>query len=328
MKYFVSKDQDPFLNLAREEYLLKNCQESIFMIYQNDKSVIIGKNQNPHSEAGINYLKENNIKLVRRMSGGGAVYQDMGNINYSFILQDKAQDLYNFKKYSQPIVDVLNKFTTSQVYFSGRNDLLIDEKKISGTAQMVSENNLVHHGTILFNTDFSNISKILLPNDDKLKTKGVKSVISRVGNLINYTPSNYSTTKIIDLLVKNLSNNEELILTDKQVADIEKIAEQKRKSIKFIVENKEVFTNQYVEYIPGFGTIEVYSNLDKDNKINKFKIFGEHFFKNNIEEISEKIIGTPYTKEAISKFVDSISNFDQYFHKLKKEKFVELIIQD
>ena len=186
MKIIFSKSHDPFFNLATEEYFINHLEEDIFFLYQNKPCVVIGKNQNPHTEVGLDYIKKNHILLVRRLSGGGAVYQDLGNFNYSFILKDKANDLYNFKKYSIPIIDAL-KDLNFNIYFSGRNDLLVDGKKVSGAAQFVANNNLIHHGTLLVDADFSNVKNILLPQDKKLKTKGVKSVASRVGNLIEFT---------------------------------------------------------------------------------------------------------------------------------------------
>ncbi len=326
MKYYVSKTNDAYFNLAMEEYLMKNINEEIFYIYQNSPSVIIGKNQNPYTEVGIEFIKENNIKLVRRLSGGGAVYHDLGNMNYAFILPAHAQYLYEFKKYSMPIVNSLNKAYELNIEFSGRNDLIIDEKKISGSAQYVVDDRLLHHGTLLYNVDFKDVSKILLPNDDKLKTKGVKSVQSRVANLTtfegNWDEDIYS---MVDILIKDIADDKEYEFTEEQIKEIEKIAESNRKSVEFILENKKNYENQYVEYIPGFGTIEVYSNLE-DGKISELEIFGEYFFKNDLDKVKNDIVGTEFNKEAITTFVNSIENFENYFHRLTKEKLVELIL--
>jgi len=325
MKYLLSKTNDPYYNLATEEYLIKNIKESIFYLYQNSPSVIIGKNQNPHSEVGINYIKKNNILLVRRLSGGGAVYHDLGNLNYGFVLKNGSKNLYDFKKYCQPIVDVLNTLNLN-VKFTGRNDLVIEDKKISGSAQYVSGNNLLHHGTLLFDVDFSNISKILIPNDDKLKSKGVKSVSSRVTNIKKYLNDNISFEDLIKKLWENISNKEEYILTKKDINEIEKISQDKRKSISFILKNNKQYENQIAEYIPGFGTIEIYFNV-KNNKISSFEIFGEYFFKEDITVIKNKIIGVEFTEDSIKEFIYSIDNFENYFHKLSKDKFLNLIIE-
>lgn len=326
MRYYVSKTNDAYFNLAMEEYLMKNIDEEIFYIYQNSPSVIIGKNQNPYTEVGIEYIKENNIKLVRRLSGGGAVYHDLGNMNYAFILPGHAKFLYEFKKYSMPIVNSLNKAYGLNIEFSGRNDLIIDGKKISGSSQYVVDRRLLHHGTLLYNVDFSNVSKILLPNNDKLKTKGVKSVQSRVSNLTDFDGEwDTDIYSMVNILIKDIANDSEYTFTEDQIKEIKKIAESNKKSIEFILKNKKSFENQHVEYIPGFGTIEVYSNID-DGKISELEIFGEYFFKNDLVKVKNDIVGTRFDKESIIKFVNTIENFENYFHRLTKEKLVELIL--
>lgn len=327
MKYYISKTKDPYFNLAMEEYLMKNIEDEVFYIYVNDPSVIIGKNQNPYSEVGIDFIKENNIKLVRRLSGGGAVYHDNGNINYAFILPGHSDNLYQFQKYSMPVVDSIKKNLNLNVEFSGRNDLIIEEKKISGSAQYVVDHRLLHHGTLLYDVDFTNVSQILLPNNDKLKSKGVKSVASRVSNLVGFDGDweDFNSQKVIDFLIGDISDDSEYVFTDEQIKEIEKIAEANANSVKFILENKKQYENHYVEYIPGFGTIEIYSNLE-DGKIKELEIFGEYFFKEDLTEIKEGIIGVNFDKDSISEFVNKIENFENYFHRLTKEKLVEIIM--
>lgn len=327
MKYYVSKTDDAYFNLAMEEYLMKNIDEEIFYIYINSPSVIIGKNQNPYSEVGIDYLKKNNINLVRRLSGGGAVYHDHGNVNYAFIMPGHSKNLYEFKKYSMPIVNVLNDKWNLNVEFSGRNDLIIDGKKISGTAQYVVGNSLLHHGTLLYDVDFSQVKNILTPNKAKLETKGVKSIQSRVANLMDLEWEKVNRDEFVKILVDNISDDKEYIFTEKQLSEINKIADANKNSIKFILENNIQYQNQYVEYLPGFGTIEIYSNL-KDGKISKLEIFGEYFFEKDFNDIKEKIKGVEYTKEGISKFVDSIPSFEKYFHKLSKEQLTKFILAE
>jgi len=258
MKWYISESKDAFLNLATEEYLTKNEKnDQILFLYQNSPSVIIGKNQNPYTEVGIDYIKEHDIKLVRRLSGGGAVYHDLGNMNYGFIMPGHAENLYKFKEYSQPILDVLNKKFNLGVEFSGRNDLIIDERKISGSAQYVAGDTLLHHGTMLYDVDFTNVSKILLPNIDKLKSKGVKSVQSRIVNMKECFEDGSKVTfkDIIDALIEDIPNDGQYEFTDSQWEEIKIISDNNKKAIEFILENKKEFANQMVEYIPGFGTI-------------------------------------------------------------------------
>ena len=323
MKYIKSNTNDPYFNLAMEEYLTKNINESILYLYQNSPSVIIGKNQNPHSEVGIDFIKKQNIKLVRRLSGGGSVYHDLGNLNYAFILKDKKDEIYNFKKFSQPIVDVLNKLNLD-VNFTGRNDLVINELKISGSAQYVSGNNLLHHGTLLYDVDFSNVSHILKPNSNKLKSKGVKSVSSRVTNIKDLLPKEVTFDVLTETIIKEISNGVEFKLEDSELLEIKKIANEKLNSIKFILSDNKNYDNQNVEYIPGFGTIEIYSNV-VDNKIDQIEIFGEYFFKEDINFVKDKLIGVSFDLESIKEAIDSIGNFEKYFHRLEKDKLSQLI---
>lgn len=326
MKYYLSKTNDAYFNLAMEEYIMKNIDEQILYLYQNGPSVIIGKNQNPYSEVDVEYLRKNDIQLVRRLSGGGAVYHDLGNLNYAFILPNESKNLYQFKEKSQPIVDVLNNVYNLNVEFSGRNDLIIDERKISGSAQYVVDDRLLHHGTLLYNVDFSNISNILTPNKAKIESKGVKSVQSRVANMIEYFNGDKPTFEDLRIkIIESISDEGEFIFTESQINEIAKIANDNKKSVEFILENKKQYDNQYVEYIPGFGTIEVYSNV-LDNKINDFEIFGEYFFKDDLNSVKENIIGITFEKESIENFVNEIENFENLFHRLKKEKLVELIL--
>ncbi len=327
MKYYISKTNDAYINLATEEYLMKNVDEEIFFIYQNSPAVIIGKNQNPYTEVGIDFLKENNIKLVRRLSGGGAVYHDLGNINYAFILPGHSNNLYQFQEYSMPIVNSLKKNYNLPVEFSGRNDLLIEGKKISGSAQYVVDHRLLHHGTLLYNVDFRDVSKILLPNDDKLKSKGVKSVHSRVGNLVTFDGDwdNIGVEKIIQSLINDIADDSEYHFNEHQLNEIKTIADSNKKAIDFILQNKNQYENHCVEYIPGFGTIEIYSNLE-DGKIKELEIFGEYFFKDDLDIIKKDIVGVSYDLDSITEFVNQIENFENYFHRLSREKLIDLII--
>ncbi len=327
MKYIFLKSNDPFINIATEEFLAKNIQESIFLLYINKPCVIIGKNQNPHQEVDLNYLKNNNIELIRRNSGGGAVYQDLGNLNFSFILKNQKNDFNEFKKLSQPIVYVLNKITNQEVYFSGRNDLLIDDKKISGIAQMVVDDNLVHHGTILFNSDFSSIDKILLPNSQKIKSKGVKSVISRVTNLKEYINDNIDVIDLVNKIINEISSNQEYLLNKKDLKTIDLIAKNKREQINFLINNKIDYQKVNSQYFPGFGTLQFSFNLDKNNLIKEFVIHGEHFTQSDINEFANKFINIKYTSVNIKKIVEESKKFSNYFNNLKKEDVINLILK-
>jgi lipoate-protein ligase A len=172
---------NPYFNLAMEEYLLKNFNEDLFILWRNESSVIVGKNQNTLSEINLEYIKENNIPVVRRQSGGGAVFHDLGNINFTFIANDN-NSFSDFKRFTQPIIDLL-KTLDINAEFSGRNDLLIDGKKFSGNAQYNYKNKVMHHGTLLFSSQIGDLSNALKVKPIKFEGKGIKSVKSRVTNI-------------------------------------------------------------------------------------------------------------------------------------------------
>lgn len=325
MKYILSKTNNPYFNLAAEEYIINNLNEDLFYVYVNKPSVIIGKNQDPIDETNIKYLKENNILLVRRISGGGAVYQDLGNVNYSFVLKGKAKDIYKFEKYSRPIVNFLKNKLHLNAEFGGRNDIQINNKKISGIAQFVSNDNLIFHGTLIFNVDFSNVNKILTPNYDKILSKGVKSIQKRVGNIYDELSQKITKEEFIGLLIDNISDDKEYKFTAEQLKEINKIAKIKEDKIKFLLENRNEYKYKKSEYISGFGTIQIYFNLEA-GKIIQFEIFGEYFSKYNTDDIKNKFIGKAYDQNTIRDIVYSINDFENYFYNLNRDKLISLIM--
>lgn len=182
---FVKNDNtDSYFNLAVEEYLLKERQEDFFMLWQNEPCVVVGKNQNVLNEINEDFVRKNNVKVVRRISGGGAVYHDLGNLNFTFIINDTENSLRNYKKFLTPIVEVLSSLGV-KAEISERNDLLIDGLKFSGNAQYKHKNRLLHHGTILFESSLEDIVSALKTKYNK-KGKWVKSMPSPMTNIKSY----------------------------------------------------------------------------------------------------------------------------------------------
>lgn len=179
--YFRSKSNNPWQNLAYEEYLLNHLREEqvVFYLWQNERTVVIGANQNPFSEVNTQKLEQEGGKLARRMSGGGAVYHDLGNLNFTFLTHKK---YYDFDRQVGVIISALNKLGINAV-FSGRNDIMVADKKISGNAFYHRGDGSLHHGTILVNTDFAKMVEYLNVNSEKIRAKGIKSVRSRVINV-------------------------------------------------------------------------------------------------------------------------------------------------
>jgi lipoate-protein ligase A len=178
---------DPRINLAFEEYAICNIapNEEILLFYINEPSIIIGRNQITIQEINTDYVNEHGIHVVRRLSGGGAVYHDLGNLNFSFIAPFSAENFHNFRKFTEPVLKVLQSMGAN-AELSGRNDLTIEGKKISGNAQYVKGKRMVSHGTLLYNTDLDRVDQALRVKAAKLESKGIKSVRSRVANITEY----------------------------------------------------------------------------------------------------------------------------------------------
>lgn len=185
-KVYLSESFDPKFNLSIEEWLM-DCSEPddvILFLWQNENTIVIGRNQNPYKECDVKKLKEDDVCLIRRLSGGGAVYHDLGNLNFTFIASDNNYDVENNLKV---IIDAIGKFGIHS-YFNGRNDLLVHERKFSGNAFISDKGKTCHHGTLLVDVDLDKLSRYLTVSPLKLKSKGIDSVLSRVVNLKEIAP--------------------------------------------------------------------------------------------------------------------------------------------
>ncbi|MEC2078558.1 lipoate--protein ligase, partial [Metabacillus fastidiosus] len=178
---------DPRINLAIEEYCLKNLDpnETYLLFYINEPSIIIGKNQNTIEEINTDYVEKESIHVVRRLSGGGAVYHDLGNLNFSFITKDDGDSFHNFRKFTEPVVKALQKLGVN-AELSGRNDLVAEGRKISGNAQFATRGRMFSHGTLLFDSEIDHVVSALKVRKDKIESKGIKSIRSRVANISEF----------------------------------------------------------------------------------------------------------------------------------------------
>jgi len=217
---------DAYFNLAAEEYFLKNFDRDIFMVWQNANAVIVGFNQITQNEIDRDIAKAKKIQVVRRLTGGGAVYHDMGNINYTFIRRKDAGHFNDFPYFAKPLTDFLNTLGVEAV-FSGKNDILIDGKKCCGTAQTIHDDDVLFHGTLLVETDFSVLSSVLKPDYSKLKRHAIKSVVSRVVNLTEFLPF-VTAPKMFERIYEYFAKDgEEYEMTESDIKAVDKLRESK-----------------------------------------------------------------------------------------------------
>lgn len=203
MLCIIRHETDPYFNIAAEEYVLKNFERDCFMLWRNEPCIIVGKHQNTLAEINLDYVNQKSIKVVRRLSGGGAVFHDLGNLNFTFIATSEPGNLVDFRKFTLPILQVLDKLGVNAI-FSGRNDLTIDGRKFSGNAEHVLKNRVLHHGTLLFSSEMADLSSALNVDPSKFTDKAVKSVRSRVTNISDHLQQNLTVLEFRDLIMKHI----------------------------------------------------------------------------------------------------------------------------
>lgn len=297
---------DPYFNLAAEEYFLKNFQEDFFMLWRSRPSVVVGKHQNALAEINHEFVRENQIPVARRLSGGGTVFHDPGNVNFTFIRNVANISEVNFKVFTVPVVESLKKLGV-EAYTTGRNDLLIDGKKISGNAEHVHRNRVLHHGTLLFDSRLEALKGALKVDLSKFEDKAVQSNRSEVTNIAHYLPKPISVGEFTDFLFGEISQNySEFRVYDLTAADItaiEKLSIEKYQTWDWIFgySPRYRFSNKLETEN---GEIQI-SLLVEKGHIAEVSLLGAITTESS-QKISESLIGCRHDYEAVKSAVDGL----------------------
>lgn len=306
---FITHDvRDAYFNLASEEYLLKNTDGFYFYLWINDPAVIVGVNQNAIEEVNLNYTDAHHVKVVRRLTGGGAVYHDGGNLCYTVIAPYVEGENF-YKKFTAPVIEYLNELGVA-AEFSGRNDLVVDGKKISGNAQTVYNGRIMHHGTILFDTNLDGLKRALLPNPLKMQSKGIKSIRARVVNVKEYLDSGMTIKEFKNgLAQKFLTFCDEYQLTDSDKLKIAALVEQKYSKYEWNIGRSPKGENSFAYKFP-FGILK-FDFDTKDGLIENMQISGDFFSKNPIGELEAKLNGVKFAKTDLCFALKEVDNYIQ-----------------
>lgn len=299
MIYLETGSLNPYYNLAFEEYVLCNRRDGDYLLlWQNDNTVVIGQNQNAEGEINRAFVEKHRINVVRRSTGGGAVYHDLGNLNYSFITDAENADQKTMLRFTQPVVAALRGLGL-QAEASGRNDILIDGRKVSGTAQRLYKHRILHHGTLLFHTDSEMAMGALRVDPQKFRSKSAKSVRSRIGNIKDFLDAEMELAAFWAYLKESLSDGSLIsgALSEVELEQVEKLKREKYDTWAWNFGRSPNYTMNNKRYWPG-GCLAVYAAVEK-GVISDISFRGDFLSLRPLDDLLADLRGVPFTAEAV-----------------------------
>ncbi len=300
MLCIVSPYTNPYFNLASEEYLLKCKSQEVFFLYRNAPSIVVGKHQNTLAEINLPFVQERDIPVARRISGGGTVFHDLGNLNFAFFTNGKEGELVNYRKATSPVIKAMGKMGLT-VSMGKRNELLIKGLKISGTASHVYKQRVLHHGTLLFSSEIDDLGEALLTREERFTDRAVKSFRSRVTNIQDHLSHSMEVVEFQNTLykyiVQSLAGAEEYQFS---VEDLEKIRESQDRKFSTWEWNFGYSPRYQFNKSLSFdeGHINLHMNVEK-GIIREVKFDGEFLSKKNIHVLEEKLTGAIHDPESL-----------------------------
>lgn len=330
MKFIDNKGiTDPYINLALEEYLLKNIDlsDTYLLFYINEPSIIIGKNQNTIEEINTEYVEKNNIKVVRRLSGGGAVYHDLGNLNFSFLTKDDGESFHNFAKFTEPVVRALNKMGVP-AELVGRNDIVVEGRKVSGNAQFATKGRMFSHGTLMFDSEIDNVVQALNVRKEKIESKGIKSIRSRVANISEFLPEKMTMQEFKSLILQSIFQVDDVKdvptyeLTDEDWEKVQEISRNRYQKWEWNYGKSPAYNMKASHKFPS-GFIDVRLNVKK-GVIENCKIYGDFFGIGDVADIEQALIGVRHERRSVDAALSTL-DIPHYLGKITKEDLLDLI---
>lgn len=327
MYYIKSNQHDATYNLALEQYVFDQLdrQHSYLMLWQNANAVIIGKHQNTVEELDASFVDKHAIQVVRRLSGGGAVYHDMGNINFTFISNMEGES-FAFSAFCQPVIDVLRKMgVNAQV--SGRNDMTIDGMKFSGNSQYMKQGRIMHHGTIMYDSDLGTLAQALTVAPDKIQSKGFKSVRSRVTNVRQHVPDDHDVSYFLRFLESELLaqfDAQPLAWDERQEQQVRALQREVYQSWEWNYGQSPDWNIRKTRRFEHVGHIELRMDVS-GGKIRDIAFFGDFFAQKDHDALIAALRGATLTQVGLRSALSSV-DVNDYFHHLHPEDLLSLLL--
>jgi lipoate---protein ligase len=321
------QETDPYFNLAAEEFLLKSATSDMFMTWRNLPSVVIGKHQNAFREINHNYTSINKLPVIRRITGGGTVYHDPGNVNYSFIYTGRKDNLIDFRTFTEPVILFLQSIGL-KASFEGKNNITVDGFKVSGNSAHLYKNKVLHHGTLLFSTDLAKLELAIASREELYRDKAVRSIRSKVANVSDLMMNSMDVEEFIvrfrEFIFNYFSDYYEDRLHPDEIISIRKLADEKYRDYKW-----------NYGYSPDFEFYEYWNSTEqnytirlsvKEGIIRKAELTGPETHSILLKKIEDSISGSPFEIKTISErckkltFIDAneVAQMNQILQKLFK----------
>jgi lipoate-protein ligase A len=328
MRYIPNPSRNPCFNLALEEYALRSLPEkdAYFMLWQNDPAIIVGAGQNTIDEINPGFVRRHGIHVVRRRSGGGAVYHDQGNLNFSFITDRVGSRAFDFQRFTAPVIRTLHKLGISSA-FSNRNDLVIKTRKFSGNAQYMTKDRLLHHGTLLVHSNLDNLQHALSVSRDKIKSKGIQSVRSRVTNISDHLGEKLPVDQLKGLLLEAIAEDEpemgEYHLTHDDVRAVHRLMQARYLRWDWNFKSYSQFDIRRSHRFDA-GKVEARIRV-ADGRIVGCKFYGDFFGSGDLGEFERRLTGRRLDRSEIEDLLATM-DINHYFHRIDRDGLLDMIV--
>ncbi|HFZ9827068.1 TPA: lipoate--protein ligase [Streptococcus agalactiae] len=328
MKYIVNTSNDPAYNVALEAYAFQKLTDidEIFILWINEPAIIIGRHQNTIQEINKEFIDKNGIHVVRRLSGGGAVYHDLNNLNYTIISNNTQEGAFDFQTFSKPVIDTLAKLGV-KAEFTGRNDLEINGQKFAGNAQAYYKGRMMHHGCLLFDVDMSVLGQALKVSKDKIESKGIKSVRARVTNIVDHLSDKITVQEFSDAILAQMKEEypemDEYVLSDAELSEIQAMRDNQFATWDWTYGKAPEYTIERGVRYPA-GKITTYANVE-NSTIKSVKIFGDFFGVKPVDDIEKMLEGVRYDYKDVLAALKPVDT-SQYFSRMTPEEITKAIV--